>query len=870
MKAELLENDLSHKKRNITDVIRFIKTRNSDVPNYTLLLGAGCSVTSGIKSARVLIDEWQKELFQIDAENKDKEYTLESVNKYFDGLTKWYDKNNQYSSLFEKKYDLPRQRRIFVEEQVAGKKPSIGYAYLMRLIHGTYFNTVFTTNFDDLLNESFNLFSHYSSKRPIVCAHDSSVRSVTITSDRPKIIKLHGDYLYDDIKSTLRETESLQENVRNKLVEFCKEFGLIVVGYAGNDRSVMDVINYLLKSEEYFKHGIYWCIRKGDEVSDEVRKLLWRDRVYFVYIDGFDELFAEFYHEITGFDNPPLPKLFSSRTEIIQSFIDNKQLTNSAHPKLRKAIEALGEEVKKNTIFEMLKDTFSDTDKIDDELTNEELEPLLDAQSLLAQKEYSVAIGKIENQLHSSENGKVLRRKLKELLIRAYLETDRQDLAIHCCDDLIRENPKAVKHYLIKTNLVDNLYDKIAILEKAIDVDAYDYRIYEKVTNALSQILRLRTHHITRNEDLKIFLNMCDLGIEKNPSIMNDCWREKFFALKNLKEELSVSWKKDCLNIVNESEKQNKNHYVTFKLKLDLLEPEQKEEAKCLYNDAKKAMQEKEEEAQAPFLAILIELVDDFRLSALYKDIETIIKNSTVFEKETNLLTAYALFIAKKYGNIISAIDYLEKALKIEVSYRIVVALMRYYFYCGDKEKTNDLFNKYKCEFDSRKHLMLEMVNAQCQEDYIEEKNIFTKLERYLKYEDEFLTQILYNCLIRKDYKDVLKIGKEFLEKNNYNRFFESVIINFELAKYITKDKKVNVKRLSEVKESSKEEMTKAACSCLLGETDDVVKYLSRALEESVTYYFDIKEFPVFDYIRDNDKYLKLMTECEEKLSLKK
>ena len=81
----------------------------------------------------------------------------------------------------------------------------------MKLIAAGYFNTVFTTNFDDLLNEAFYRFSHV---RPVVCAHDSSISGVTITSDRPKIIKLHGDYLFDNIKTTLRETESLEMNMR--------------------------------------------------------------------------------------------------------------------------------------------------------------------------------------------------------------------------------------------------------------------------------------------------------------------------------------------------------------------------------------------------------------------------------------------------------------------------------------------------------------------------------------------------------------------------------------------------------------------------------------------------------------------------------
>lgn len=230
--------ELKHKEKSVSDLIRFLNIRCDDTPNYSLLLGSGCSITSGIKSGEQLINEWKKEIAITNKIPEDSE----EYNKFFESQD-WYDDRNPYSSLFEKRYDLQRQRRSFVENEVANKNPSIGYAYLVKLIEQNYFNAVFTTNFDDLLNEAFYRFSNV---RPVVCAHDSAISSITITSKRPKIIKLHGDYLFEDIKSTLRETESLEGNMKNKFIEFSKDYGLIVVGYAGNDRSIMDILSYLL------------------------------------------------------------------------------------------------------------------------------------------------------------------------------------------------------------------------------------------------------------------------------------------------------------------------------------------------------------------------------------------------------------------------------------------------------------------------------------------------------------------------------------------------------------------------------------------------------------------------------------------------
>lgn len=68
----MILNDLLHKKRTVSDLIRFIGNTTEYVessdrlktPNYSILLGAGASVTSGIRSGQVLIDEWKREIYE--------------------------------------------------------------------------------------------------------------------------------------------------------------------------------------------------------------------------------------------------------------------------------------------------------------------------------------------------------------------------------------------------------------------------------------------------------------------------------------------------------------------------------------------------------------------------------------------------------------------------------------------------------------------------------------------------------------------------------------------------------------------------------------------------------------------------------------
>ncbi|WP_267411106.1 SIR2 family protein [Pantoea sp. GM_Pan_4] len=264
-------------------LINILLSTKDHHPNFTLFLGAGASVTSGIKGGSQLIKEWRSVFSSMYGEKNLKEQP-------------WFDKSNEYSELFERLYDQPTQRREFIENCIVQGAPSWGYVYLVNLLKLKHFNTIFTTNFDDLINEACYTFSN--NLRPVVCAHDSSIKSIRLTSNRPKIIKLHGDFLFDNIKNTIRELESLEDNMRAKFRQYANEFGMIVVGYAGNDRSIMDTLNTLLHSDSCFPHGIYWCIRKGTVLSDELNNLARFPRFHLIEITGFDDFMAELHNAL--------------------------------------------------------------------------------------------------------------------------------------------------------------------------------------------------------------------------------------------------------------------------------------------------------------------------------------------------------------------------------------------------------------------------------------------------------------------------------------------------------------------------------------------------------------------------------------------
>lgn len=525
-----LEHELSHKKRTIKDLINYIKTRASGTtPNYSLLLGAGASYSSGIKTGVELVNDWRKEVyFRLSGDNN---YEIDKAQQYFlKNEGSWYSLGNEYSSLFEKKFDLPSQRRRFVEEQVDKKLPSIGYSYLVSLtnISSKYFDTIYTTNFDDLINEAFYQFSQ---TRPIICAHDSSVNSISISSSRPKVIKLHGDYLFNDIKSTLRETESLESNIKNKLIEFSKEYGLIVIGYAGNDRSIMDVINFLLKTEDYLKNGIYWCLRKGDSINPELRRLLWKDRVYYVEIDGFDQVMAEFHHGLIGELSLKDNFTDSKRDAIVSSFTEDKFLLCNSSSLISNDIEKLKKHKTDLDISNLIRE-LSGNDKNNDDgetLSETDFKNLLSLDNLIKCKNLSSAKIQAESYIANCQNEDVKTKYIKKLIfINDELGFNEQ--ALKLCDKLIELDEFNANFAMNKAlNYKDNT-ERCKYISSVISKFENVYFFHNFLVNS-----GIREHKNASGKSFFSFdrlLEALDRSIVLEPSLENPAWILKLDVLE--------------------------------------------------------------------------------------------------------------------------------------------------------------------------------------------------------------------------------------------------------------------------------------------------------------------------------------------------
>lgn len=327
-------NRTTDRRKPDSHLIHLLETTKNHHPNFTLLLGAGASVESGVKSAKDMISDWRATYQRIHVGDEDAALEKQS----------WYGTTTEYSYLFESLYDQPTQRREYIESCIEHATPSWGYMYLVDLIRRGVFNTIFTTNFDDLLNEACYLYS--TDVRPVVCAHDSSIRSVRITTKRPKIIKLHGDFLFDSIKNTVRELESLEGNMREKFRQFASEYGLIVIGYSGRDRTIMDTLDAILRNDDCFPHGVYWCVKKGATLNTEVDQLRRFPRFHIIETGPFNAFLCELHNSVTRTTHPIIDNPYGVAAEKLANLLNSLRVPTGKpelHQSLARDVSRLGQ-----------------------------------------------------------------------------------------------------------------------------------------------------------------------------------------------------------------------------------------------------------------------------------------------------------------------------------------------------------------------------------------------------------------------------------------------------------------------------------------------------------------------------------------------
>lgn len=273
-------------------------------------LGAGASIASGIPSGADLVWEFKRLIYCTEcgiSTEKYKDLALPSaqklMQKYFDdkGIYPQQYASNEYSFYFEQCYCDPMARHRFIESIVSNREPSIGYLCLAETIFQGKIKNVWTTNFDSLLENAIHLLHPQSN---ILVCSDANRDSIRILNPQyPVIGKLHGDYRYDLLKNTSQELQQLEEKIKEYAATQMLDKQLIVVGYSGNDESIMSFFEENMDDPRFLSKGFLWAIRKDSYINPRVTDLIKKAKGYgkfadFVEIDNFENLMFSIYQAL--------------------------------------------------------------------------------------------------------------------------------------------------------------------------------------------------------------------------------------------------------------------------------------------------------------------------------------------------------------------------------------------------------------------------------------------------------------------------------------------------------------------------------------------------------------------------------------------
>lgn len=296
--------------------------------NLMWLLGAGTSASAGIPTAGDMVWEFKQQLFISQRRASPQAVADLSSPAIRAQLQAHIDSSgslptpgsaDEYAALFEAVYPAEADRRTYLDSKMTGAKLSYGHLALATLMRAQLARLVWTTNFDPLVADA--------------CAkvYDGTGPLTTVNLDAPDLavqcigegrwpieVKLHGDFRSRRLKNTGDELRHQDKRLRQLLVDTCRRFGLVVVGYSGRDDSIMTALEEALEHTGAYPAGLFWLHRGEGAPLARVEQLLARAKQSgaesaLVRVHNFDEAMRDMVRLVKNIDTRILDAFAAER-----------------------------------------------------------------------------------------------------------------------------------------------------------------------------------------------------------------------------------------------------------------------------------------------------------------------------------------------------------------------------------------------------------------------------------------------------------------------------------------------------------------------------------------------------------------------------
>lgn len=246
--------------------------KSNEDTEYIFFLGAGCSKSSGIPLASELAKTWYKEL-QKQTTKFDK-----FNSKYAISAPEESDYGKYYFDIFEELFPTPLAQQKEIQRITNDDKvnPSLGYYILASLMQKTPFNTIVTTNFDNLIQDAL-IYS--GNKRALVITHQDLAKFIK-RDNTPLITKIHGDAHMHPFNNT-DDTKKIPIELKGAIQSLFTNAKVVCIGYRGDDESIADLLEGCNRIDQ-----VYWL--NSSEPKDVQLSNWWEKLSAKTYINEYD------------------------------------------------------------------------------------------------------------------------------------------------------------------------------------------------------------------------------------------------------------------------------------------------------------------------------------------------------------------------------------------------------------------------------------------------------------------------------------------------------------------------------------------------------------------------------------------------------
>lgn len=293
--------------KSIRELVYFFQPERDARP--ILLLGAGASFRAGVPVASEMVSQIARFSYAIKELGMSPDHAVGimegDIQRYLKQQS-WY-KDGQPGEMFpyavEHLLTPSSVRKAFFSMTMSrATRPTEGHQALADLVQRQLVHTILTPNFDPLIEDA--LRARQPQIKEVVAVNKAAGDMAAFSPhNKAQVVYLHGAFEYYRDRNSIEETKRMDNGVVAKVRHMIAYAPLIVIGYRGYEPSVMEhLLGEGVDESSHYAHGIFWCVRKPDDIHDNVKSFASKIGSNFtlVQIAGFDEAMVELNRLLTG------------------------------------------------------------------------------------------------------------------------------------------------------------------------------------------------------------------------------------------------------------------------------------------------------------------------------------------------------------------------------------------------------------------------------------------------------------------------------------------------------------------------------------------------------------------------------------------